>query len=133
MQILGLSESREASSCYGKGDVWALSETGRFLDGDNVVFCRQAMCIFSPHPLLVGFVRKFLVEIPRLYFFFVSHTSKQVTSSGRSRECASVFLIFFLEMEIQRFRCLFVFSLHTRKYLYTDLSRTLQRLSFEGV
>ncbi|CAN0177859.1 unnamed protein product, partial [Ectocarpus sp. 4 AP-2014] len=51
-QILSLSESKEASSSYGKGDVWALSETGRFLDGangsDDVVFCRQgtAFCLW---------------------------------------------------------------------------------------
>lgn len=51
VQILGLSESKEAASSYGKGDVWALSATGRFLRGDgdsdddddgddDVVFCR---------------------------------------------------------------------------------------------
>ncbi|CAM9602527.1 unnamed protein product, partial [Scytosiphon promiscuus] len=43
LKILNLSESKEASSSYGKGDVWALSATGRFLDHDKdgVVFCRS--------------------------------------------------------------------------------------------
>lgn len=40
-QISDLSDSKEATSAYGKGDVWALSETGRFLESDNVVFCRR--------------------------------------------------------------------------------------------
>lgn len=39
-KILSVSESKEANSSYGKGDIWALSETGRFVDGDDVVFCR---------------------------------------------------------------------------------------------
>ncbi|CAN0187178.1 unnamed protein product [Ascophyllum nodosum] len=41
LKFPGSSRSKEAASSYGKGDVWALSETGRFTGSDDVVFCRS--------------------------------------------------------------------------------------------
>ncbi|CAM9825482.1 unnamed protein product, partial [Sphacelaria rigidula] len=41
LKILGFAQSKEAASAYGKGDVWALSETGRFADVGDAVFCRR--------------------------------------------------------------------------------------------
>lgn len=46
VQILGFSESKETSAAYGKGDVWALSETGRFTDVGDAVFCRHLFFLF---------------------------------------------------------------------------------------
>lgn len=54
-QILSPSESKEASSCYGKGDIWALSGAGRFTDADDVVFCRcDALEVIEPGESIEG-------------------------------------------------------------------------------